>query len=296
VIEWDDLRYFLAVWRSGTMSGAAQVLKVNQTTVGRRIGALEEQLGVLLFDRTPGGLNVTEAGRKIVEIASQMEESALSLERMVAGSDDRLEGSVRIACSETLAVGFLVEGLAAFRRVQPSIALEIITGNPPINLLRREADLAIRAIRPQHSELIVRKLVDVEWCLYDTTDAAAGAPDQPFEGRDVVGFDAELASVPAALWLHQRVAPDRFAVRCNTILAAAAAIRGGQGVGALPRFIGDRDPRLRQFLPEVLSTQPLWLAVHPDLQAQARVRAAIEHIVDLFCKKADWFRDAPRAA
>ena len=296
MIEWDDLRYFLAVWRSGTMSGAAQVLKVNQTTVGRRLGALEEQLGVLLFDRTPGGLSVTAAGSKIVEIATQMEESALSLERMVAGSDDRLEGAVRIACSETLAVGFLVEGLAAFRLAHPRIALELITGNPPINLLRREADLAIRALRPQHSELVVRKLVDVEWCLYATADAAAGAPDRPLDQQDVVGFDAELANIPAAQWLHQRVAPDRFAVRCNAILGAAAAIVAGLGVGALPRFIGDRDPRLRPFLSDVISTQTLWLAVHPDLQAQARVRAAIDHIVDLFCKKADWFRGAPLAA
>jgi DNA-binding transcriptional LysR family regulator len=225
-----------------------------------------------------------------------MEESALSLERNVAGSDDRLEGAVRIACSETLAVGFLVEGLAAFRRAQPRIALEIITGNPPINLLRREADLAIRALRPQHSELVVRKLIDVDWCLYAAAEGPAGSPDQPIDQQDVVGFDAELANMPAAQWLHQRVAPDRFAVRCNAILGAAAAIGAGLGVGALPRFIGHRDPRLRQFLPDAISTQPLWLAVHPDLQTQARVRAAMDHIVDLFCKKADWFRGASPAA
>jgi DNA-binding transcriptional LysR family regulator len=288
MIEWDDLRFFLAIWRAGTMSGAAQALKVNQTTVGRRLGALEEKLGVLLFDRTPAGLNVSEAGQKIIAVASQMEEASLSLERLVAGSDERLDGSVRIACSETLAVGFLVEELAPFRAAHPRITLEIITGNSPLNLLRREADLAIRTTLPAHSDLVVRKLVDLEWCLYSARRKQGLR--QSLDERELIGYEGELANMPASQWLLQRVPPDQIVVRCNSILSAAAAIRAGLGVGPLPAFLGDRDSGLERFAPDAITCQPMWLAVHPDLQGQARVRAALNHLIEMFAQKSHLFR------
>jgi DNA-binding transcriptional LysR family regulator len=296
MVEWDDLRFFLAISRAGTMSGAAQALKVNQTTVGRRLGALEEKLGVLLFDRTPAGLRVSDAGRKIVVIASEMEEASLSLERLVAGSDERLEGVVRIACSETLAVGFVIEGLAAFRAAHPHITLDIVTGNSPLNLLRREADLAIRTKKPPHSDLMVRKLVDADWCLYAAAVSAPHDPGDSLDEREVVGYEGELVELPASQWLHERVPPERIAARCNSILGAAAAIRAGLGVGALPAFVGDRADGLRRFLPDAITSQPLWLAVHPDLEGQARVRAALDYLVGLFAKNSHLFRAASRPA
>lgn len=293
MIEWDDLRFFLAIWRAGTMSGAAQALKVNQTTVGRRLGALEEKLGTLLFDRTPTGLNVSDAGRKIIAVASQMEEASLSLERLVAGSDDRLEGVVRIACSETLAIGFVIEGLGAFRKAHPRIMLEVVTGNTPLNLLRRDADLAIRTAKPPHSDLMVRKLIDADWRMYAAAKSDGG---NTLDDREVITYDGELSNVAAAQWLHQRVPPDRIASRFNSILSAGAAIRAGLGVGPLPAFFGDRDPLLRRFGEGPITTQPLWLVVHPDLQKQARVRAALDHLVELFAKNSNLFTAAKGSA
>ncbi len=280
--EWDDLRFFLAIWRAGSMSGAATALKVNQTTVGRRLGALEESLGVLLFDRLPTGLRVTDAGRKIVTIASQMEEAALSLERLVAGSDDKLDGSVRIACSDTLAVGFVVERLAAFRARFPNIALEVVTGNSPLNLMRREADLAIRTMKPSQGDLVVRKLVDAAWRLYAPAAWPVGDEPAALASCPIVGFEGELANIGPSQWLNQRVPPDRIATRCGAILGAAVAIRAGLGVGPLPSFLADGDAGLRRFGPEPIMVQPLWLVVHPDLQGQARVRAAIDFLVEAF--------------
>ena len=282
MLQWDDLQYFLAILRTGTMSAAARSLKVNQTTVARRLGALEEELGVLLFDRTPEGFRVTAAGQKIIGVASQMEEAALSVGRLAAGVDEKLAGMVRLACSETLACHYLLSSLSRFRAAHPRITIELVTGNPPINLVRREADLAIRAIKPNEGDLVVRKLADAGWFLYSARDAGPSDGQTPFEEQDVVSYDGELAGIPPAQWIAQHVAPEHVAIRCNSILSAAAAIGAGIGFGTLPAFIGDRHPALRRMRPDSITTQKLLLVVHPDMQHQARVRALSDFLVDTF--------------
>lgn len=293
MLEWDDLRYVLAIWRAGTMNGAARILKVNQTTVARRLGVVEERLGALLFDRTPDGFRLTERGRKIVPLATQMEEAALLLERAVAGSDDQRAGTVRLACSETLAVGFVGATLADFRAANPDIALEVVTGISPLNLLRREADVALRTVKPTQSDLIARKLADVNWYLYRRGDAVQAA--HAADACPVIGYEGELAEMLASQWLNQHVAAERVVMRCNSILTAQVAAGAGLGMAALPAFLADDDPALALVLPEPISTNSLWLAVHVDLQHQVRVRALMDFLVERFARAARRFAGTARS-
>lgn len=281
--DWNDLRYFLACWRAGTLAGAGRLLKVDQTTVGRRLGALEQALGVRLFDRTTEGFVLTAAGEALTETAQAVEQGMIDLERRASGAAAGLSGPVKVATTETFTATVLMDALATLHAEHPEIEVELVSGPTSTNLLKREADVALRAgSRPTQQSLIVRRLGQASWRAYASeayrARRPATGPAGPFDGHELIVFGEEIAQIPPARWLAEREAGARVALRTNTILTARAACAAGWGVAALPRFVGDADARLRPFLDESFTPIEVLLIVHPDLQRSGRVRAVMDHL------------------
>ncbi len=268
-VDWDDLRYFLAVHREGTLAAAGRKVGVDQTTVGRRLAVLEDRLG-RLFDRTPEGFSLTAIGERMVPAAEALERAAHDVELAAAGPDTSLDGTVRIATSEAIGVGWLARELATLHSAHPGIDVELVTGTVSLNLLRREADLALRpGPRPTQQSLLARKLGEVRLWLY----GARGVRD-----REVILYGEEMQQTPPARALADHAGERRASIVCNSILVAAELCASGWGAAALPQWIGDERPSLRRLSRAPIATLDLWLIVHPALSRSARVRAVIDHV------------------
>jgi DNA-binding transcriptional LysR family regulator len=285
VSEWADLRYFLAVTRAGTLAAAGRELKVEATTVGRRLVAFEQALGARLFDRTSDGYVLTIAGERILENARAIEAQMADLRRRAVGEDARVEGTVRLATSENLAVGFLLRVLAPLHERHPGICLAIETGPRAADLLAGEADLAVRVgptMKPHQQTLVAKKLVTFGMTLY-AAESYIERHGLPRAGDDLAGhlvcaYGGELALVPPAVWLTEHGAKGRVVFTMNSMLGLAQSIAAGVGVGVLPYFLGDAQPTLRRVFEEPVVSTDAWLVVHPDLQRVARVRAVIDFL------------------
>lgn len=282
--NWDDLKYFLACARSGSLSRAGRILAVDQTTVSRRLTALETALKAQLFDRTAPRTTLTPAGQALLDTAQRIEQGALEVGRVASGADERVEGVVRLAVSETLSVVFFARLMARLHEAHPDIELQLVTGAQSTNLIKREADIALRAgVLPKQQTLVVRKVGRSIFHLYASPQYLTAHPKSRranwLDGHDVIGFCDELSEIPAAKWLAQRGKGARVVMRTNSLLSAASAAAGGWGIAALPFFVGSYNPELVQVDREVIGHSTFWLLVHPDLQHTARVRAVIEHIM-----------------
>ncbi|QRN96155.1 LysR family transcriptional regulator [Archangium violaceum] len=303
--DWTDLRYFLAIAREGTLAAAARELEVDASTVGRRLTALEEELGSRLFDRTPAGLVLTDVGRGIRSAVEEMEAAALAVERRASGEDARLEGVVRITLTEAFAVDVVLPRFAPFRERHPGIEVRFLTDYGSLDLARREADIAVRLTRPQEDTLVARKVGEIAIAPYasETYLERRGMPDpsQGFAGHDVIGYVDSAERWPEARWLAEAAPSAHVAVRCNSLLSVVAATSAGLGVGVMPCLCGDRESGLRRVAPVVASLRrDIWLVVHADLQHNARVRATLHFLAELIQRERPLLsgegRPAPRAS
>jgi DNA-binding transcriptional LysR family regulator len=281
-LDWDDLRYVFAVHANGSVAGAARALRVNHTTVLRRIGAFESLLGIKLFDRLPTGYVLTAAGEELVETAGRINDSVTSLERRLAGRDMRVEGTLRLATTDTLMASVLPEILAAFRAAHPGVLVEVSTSNAFANLTRRGADVALRPAADPPENLVGRRLSRIGFAIYgsgrlvEQLDAERIGPADP-AGLDWIWPDASLASTAVGRWMHDRAPAAPPVLRADSLVAMREAAAAGLGLAVLPCYLGGTDARLRRFgdpLPD-LSTE-LWLLTHEDLRRTARVRAFME--------------------
>jgi DNA-binding transcriptional LysR family regulator len=291
-MDWNDLRYFLALVRHGTLAGAARALKVEHTTVSRRLSALESALGARLLLRTPDGFRATEAGQAILPLAEEMDRAAEAIARRAGGEDERLDGTVRVTTSESMS-GFLVKGFAELRQRHPDLIVQVLSGNQSLDLMRGEADLALRIAPTTQPELLVKKIAELGWGLYAATSyferMGTPASAEALDGHDVVGFEATMAMIPGALWLAKHGGGARVVLRGNSIVAALNATLVGMGIGALPCFMADPESTLRRIGGNI-GTRPAELVVHPDLAKVARVRAVLTFIEELFRKNQRLFR------
>lgn len=284
--DWNDLRYFLAISREGTLAGASRALKVDATTVGRRLTVLEEELGTRLFERTPGRMVPTPAGQGIRSVVEEMEAAVLAVERRAGGEDARLEGVVRVTTTEAFAVNHLLPRFGPFRERHPGIEVQFLTDYGALDLARREADVAVRLTRPQDVSLVARKVGEIAISLYAAEGylARRGLPDPAtgFAGHDVIGYADAAAKWPESRWMGEVATSARVVVRCNSLLSVVAATGAGVGLGLMPCFQGDTTPGLRRLLPPVAALRrDIWLVVHPDLQQSARVRAVLDFLSEV---------------
>ena len=275
--DWDDLRFFLAVARAGSVSAAARTLRVHHATVSRRLHAFEHRLGSRLFDRLPGGWVTTTAGEEMRGAALRVEVEMQALDRRVLAQDADLSGKLRVALADSAAYALLPE-LRAFSLAYPKIELELTAANHLTNLTRREADVAIRVTRAPAEHLVGRKVGTVVFALYGSVAYLDERGDlAALDQYRWLGWDESLAELQAARWMRENVPNAHIVARFDSMLIAYHAAREGFGVCFLPCAFADRDETLRRVDPELLvPCGNMWLLTHPDLRHTARVRRFIE--------------------
>jgi DNA-binding transcriptional LysR family regulator len=288
--NWDDMRVFLALRRSGTLLGAGKLLGVNHTTVARRLSALEGELAARLFDRTPDGYVATPMGETMAPFAEAMEERYFALERQVTGHDARLDGTVRIATSDTFASTFFVPRvLGALRARHPDVDLELVSTAAAYDLPRRQADLAIRMTRPAEQSLVVRKLASLAFGVYGSrayfTERGRPRAADVLAGHTLIGYDREATPNIGSRWLEQAARGLRVPIRGDHILTVRAAAIAGEGIAVIPCFLAAGVPELER-VGAPISAHDVWLVQHADLQRTPRIRAVSEIIVEQFARHA----------
>lgn len=283
MLDWDDLRFFLAIARHGSLSAAAKELHVAQSTVGRRLASLEAGLAVRLLNRTPDGYVPTLAGQSVREQAERLEAEALSLERSVGGRDKRLAGLVRITCAETVASHILAPCLAGLHRQYPDMMVELTPDPRDLSLSMREADISVRLTQPEGHDLVIRRIGGLAFGLYASPAYLQRHGELDFEGgcsgHYLITQLDDVQDVAQTGWLAALAPRARIAVQTNSHEAAVAAALHGGGLACLARFRADREAGLRRLAtPTAVPTAGIWLAVHKDNRANARIRAALTHV------------------
>lgn len=276
-MDWNALQLALAVARAGSLSGAARRLSVDQTTVSRRLKALEAELGTSLFSRIDGTLIPTEAGERAIAAAESMETAAGSLQEGLSGTLQNCAGVVRVTAVPILMNRLLIPNMARLLRKHPALQLESIAETGNLSLSRRETDLALRFARPQKDAGFCRRLANVSYALYS---AAAGGR----QSDSLITYEETHAHLPQARWMSRHADKDDWAqLRVNDAESALAAVRAGLGQSLLPEIIADRDPSLTRLTegPAVLSRE-VWLLIHPEVRQLPRVQAVVDWLDGLF--------------
>ena len=279
--DWSDVRFLLEVARTGTLAAAGRKLGVDNTTVGRRVSALERNLGSKLFARTPDGLVLTAAGEAIRAAGEEMEQAVLRGEQRALGADRKLSGVVRVATTEMLGELVVLPAVRSLRRHHPQIRVDLLTGAGRLDMARREADIALRYVRPESGDLVTRRVGTVAFGAYASKKylASHGRPARGsgFSGHDLVGYDAGIRHWRLSQLGGEPVRDARIVLRTNSTQVLLHAVRMGIGIGPLPCFLARGEPGLER----VPSAAPpeldeVWMVVHAAIQRTSRVRAVID--------------------
>lgn len=281
-MDWDDLRFALAVAEAGGLSAAGRALHVDPATIGRRLDGLESQLKCKLFHRRRQGLVATSAGAKLIEHAKRVDDEIRALGFALSAEDRGVAGTVVITATEPIAAGFVAPALPDFHARHPDTAVELVTDIRTLDLGRREADIALRLSRPTQGDLIGRKLGQVAYALYATSDYLARfgtpAPDAACEGHRLIDWPAAYTVIPQVPWLRRHAAKAQVVLRSNSAMSRRAAAGAGAGIALLPCILADRDPALVRVPSEAPPAQELWLVAHRDLARVPRVRATLDFL------------------
>jgi DNA-binding transcriptional LysR family regulator len=272
--SWDDLRVFLAVARAGSASAAALALGLSQPTVSRRVAALARELGVELLRPGARGYELTMAGERLRAHVDRVDRAVLAAQRAIDRLDARAMGTVRLTAPEGLGLVVVAPRLDAFGREHPGIDLVLVAESTVANLSRREADLALRFVRPRQRELVMRRLAAVPFAPYASPRYLRGHPREQgagiVPGDELVAMHESLESSPESVWLRAHAPQHRVRVRVHTQLALRSALLAGAGVGILPDYLGDV-PGLRRLGAPVLE-RDLFLVYHRALRNAERVQ------------------------
>lgn len=280
---WELYRSFLAVMREGSLSGAARALGMTQPSLGRHMRELESSLGAALFARSPQGLVPTELARELVPHAQAMAAASAALQRAASAGQGEVSGAVRLTASEVIGAEVLQPILAEFRERHPGIVIELVLSNESADLLRRDADIAIRMVQPTQEALVARHVGRVELGLFAHRRylESHGYPPSldALSDHALIGFDTERPFIrrlrPAGLPYSR----EHFALRTDSDLAALAAVRAGFGIGIVQVNLVSRDPLLVRLLPAELSLSlDTWVVMHEDLRPSLRVRRLFDHL------------------
>jgi DNA-binding transcriptional LysR family regulator len=300
MLDWDDLRYFLALARYGSLSAAAKALNVAQSTVGRRLTSLEASLGVRLLNRTPDGYVPTLAGQELRVKAERLEAEVLTVERDVSGRDTQLSGLVRVTCAETVAAHILAPCFAALHATHPDILIELIPNSRELSLAMREADISVRLTVPEQHDLVVRRIGSVAFGLYANPDYLKDHGELDMDdgcpGHSLItqlGDDHEMTQTA---WLTDVAHRARVAMQTSSHEASVLAAAHGGGLACLACFRASSQAGLvRIDAPTEPPRATLSLIVHKDNRDIPRIRAALTHITESVRKIRDVL-DPPTAS
>jgi DNA-binding transcriptional LysR family regulator len=277
--DWDDLRYFLQVTRTRSLAGAARALRVEHSTVSRRLSALEENLGAALVARRADGLRLTALGEKLAPLAEGLERTVAAARALVEAEKARVKLAVPSGFTRLFGAA-----LADLRRAHPELSLEIVSGARPVDLERGEADLAIRARAIVGDDLVARRLCTTGWSLYAAQaylDRHPGRFDvDDLTGHEFIGFDVSLAASPGAKWIEARASQVTIAVRSREMTDVVGAAASGVGIAVVPCLVGDAEPAMKRLTPAVVATHEIALVYRREARLSANVRAVARFVVD----------------
>ena len=276
-MQWDDVRYFLALARQGSLSAAARLLAIEHSTVARRVSSFEQALGIKLFDRLPRGWTLTPEGQAIFERARLLEIDMQSLQRTALGQS-ALAGRVRITAPPLLLNYFVLPHLDEFHAQYPQIELELVGERRDAHLGRGEADIALRMREPREPDLVARNLGQINYGLYGTQSFCAS----PESEHKFIGFDESMPQLPQKLWLEKHVGTRPYALRANDMLSMCQAAGQGWGIALLPRLLATKDHRLELLaVPDPLSLA-VYLVMHADVRRAPRIRCTADYLIKIF--------------
>jgi len=283
--DWSLAKSFLAVLDAGSLMGAARRLQAQQPTLSRHIAELEAQLGVPLFERTGRGVTPTAAALAIADAARQMQDGAGALARSLAKSRDATTGTVRVTTSQVAATWMLPPLLAQLQQIEPGIDVELVASNQLTNLLRREADIAVRMVRPQQGSLVARKLADIPIvaAAHESYLARAGTPRRPEDmlGHRLIGYDRDETIVRGFAAMGMVLARERFVLRTDDQVAYGRFVAAGAGIGFVARYNIDHWPGVQVLLPQLqIPPLPCWLAVHREIRGNRLVRRVYDFLAE----------------
>jgi len=296
--DWNRVKVFLATVDEGSLSAAARALGSSQPTVGRQLDALEKELGVVLFERVGRNLRLTPSGERLLDDVRRMSEAAQQLARIASGHSQSIEGPISITASEVEATFVLPDIVTRLRAELPGLEVELVATNSARDLRTREADIALRNYRPEHPNLIAKKICELRARLYATPALleAHGAPEgfdrlTDLEGLPFVGFSHRYELKDGLVSLGLDVSEDNFVVLCEQQLVQWALVKAGAGVGLMQEDVGDAEPAVRRAFPDLPPFPfPIWLTAHRELATSRRVRV----VFDFLCAELErWSQAQP---
>ncbi len=282
-IVWDDVRAFLAVARHGTLTAAAGVLGIGIATLSRRIDRLEHSLGVPLFVRQQSGYQLTEEGSELFDRGEALEQAALAFES-AGGRETQLTGRVRLATAENLANALILPALPDFRRLHPRLMVEVITDIVTVNVHRRDADLAVRMVKPERGNVTIRRLGTLGYGLYAAHSYAEMRSFDThrgvYEDDEIITWGDAQSHLPAAQWMERILRGRQPAITITSLSTQVAATRAGLGLAVLPHFLA-RDAGLECLESDIGIDQPIYLVMQSDLAGSPRIRTLADFLIDL---------------
>jgi DNA-binding transcriptional LysR family regulator len=283
--DWNKARAFFVTAEEGSLSAAARALGMAQPTLGRQVDGLEQELGIVLFERVGRGLTLTPGGLELLEHVRDMGEAAGRVSLTALGQSQALEGTICISASETYAAVLLPSIITKLRKMEPGIQVEIVVANHASDLRRREADIAIRNFRPTEPDLIARKIGDADAVLYATPDyiAKIGSPTKPYDLRhaDFVNMDHGGMMLKGLNTLGLGLTEKNFPLLTENYLVMWELVRQGAAIGILDAYIGDADPTVRRVLPDLEPLVfPIWIVAHRELTTNRRIRMVYDFLAN----------------
>ena len=292
----NDLIIFLELARRGRLMPAARHLRVDYTTVSRRVSELEKYVSVALFERKPSGFVLTEEGHRLLPLAEEIEALALSVQETIVHAPSEPRGRVRVTSMESIAAFYLADKFAEFSTQYPEIMIELVTERHLINLSKREADISISFAPPIGTHLDIHNVGQFKLCLYATQNylAKRGTPRSldELQEHDFIDYVTELVSIPGVHWLPDILEPESVVFRSTSIAAQQNAVAVGRGIALLPLFSAKKDPRLIPVLPELVSVKrDIIIAVYENIEYVRRVRAVTHFLKAQFEKDNDYLNE-----
>jgi DNA-binding transcriptional LysR family regulator len=279
MFDWENMRHFLAVAQAGTLSGAARALQVDHATVSRRLTALESALKLSLVERLPRSCRLTAHGQELLQHAAAMEHQAFAAERYARAQQAVVAGKVVVSAPPVLVTHFLAQHLAAFRDKHPDIQLSVLAQAHHVSLSRRQADIALRLVRPNEPTSAARRLGTLRFALYASRTYARTVAA---EHRCFIAYDDSLNAMPQQHWLLARAGNRPISCELSDISSQLSAARAGAGVAGLPCFLADTDPDLIPIEEDGPGfARDIWLVVHKDVRRARPVRVVLDYLAAL---------------
>lgn len=298
-LNWDDIRFFLALYRKRTFVAAAEALKVTHSTVARRIASLEASLQTLLFQRTEKGCRITPQGEALLPLAEKLESTVMNIEENVSGKDNQLTGCIRIGTPDGIGNCYLASRLAAFQARHPGLEIELIPVPRYYSLAKREIDILITVKRPSSGNLIAHRLIRYKLGLFASEAYLESRPPigtkKDLAGHRFVGYIDDLLFDQDLRFIDDFFPGQTPIFRTATVLAQMNAVAAGAGIGVIPYFMAHMEKAMVPVLPHESTERGYWLQVNPDSKQIARVRTTIDFITEQIRSEEDLFLFPPAA-